>query len=123
MQLIEGLWSLGMELGVSHTGAPAIVFSGQDKLVGATAPPSTVVDLTLRRNRKGRVYLRLLVTHGNSDVDSLRVFQMTRDLYAKWTPRARARARFACAWVGLASFSPVLFTLFLFLFLSDLGNS
>jgi hypothetical protein len=116
LQLLEGLWSLGMELGVSHTGAPAIAFSGQGKLAETTTPPSTVVDLTLRRNRKGRVYLQLSVTHGNSVADSLSVFQTTRELYAIWTPWARARARFACHGPARAQIEPVTIHTFSFSF-------
>jgi hypothetical protein len=62
------------------------------------------------------------VTQVNSVRDSLRVFQMTRDLCAKWTPRARALARSACRGLAQVRLSPLLFILFLFLFLPDLGN-
>jgi hypothetical protein len=44
---MEGKWSLGVELGVSHTGAPIVAFSGRYRLTGAAAPPSTVGDLGL----------------------------------------------------------------------------
>jgi hypothetical protein len=88
LQLIEGKWSLGVELGVSHTGAPVVASFGWYRLAGATAPPSTVGDLTLRRNRKGRVYLQLSVTQSNSAVASLRFFQIPRFLYVNLTPRA-----------------------------------
>jgi hypothetical protein len=62
------------------------------------------------------------VTQRNSGEDSLRVFQTTRDLYAKWTPRACAGTLSSVRGSVWASFSPVLFTFFLFLFLPDLGN-
>jgi hypothetical protein len=51
-----------VELGVSRTRGLVFAFSGRYKLVGATAPPSTVGDVTLQRNRKGRAYLRMSVT-------------------------------------------------------------
>jgi hypothetical protein len=47
LQLIEGKGSLGVELGVSHTGTLVIAFSGRSWLAGAAAPPSTVGDLGL----------------------------------------------------------------------------
>jgi hypothetical protein len=51
---MEGKWSLGVEFNAIHTGAPVIAYLGRYRLAGATAPPSMVGDLTLRRNRKGR---------------------------------------------------------------------
>jgi hypothetical protein len=57
------------------TGNIVIAFFGRSWLAGATAPPSTVGDHTLRRNRKGRAYLRMSVRQGNSATDSLRVFK------------------------------------------------
>jgi hypothetical protein len=47
--------------------------------------------------------VQMLVRQRNSGEDSLWVFQMTRDLCAKWTPWARA---FACVWAGLGKFQP-----------------
>jgi hypothetical protein len=99
LQLSEGLWSLWVELGVSHTGASVVALSGRYRLAGATAPPSVVGDLTLRRNRKGGALVQMSVRQGNSGEDSLRVFQTTRDPCANWTPRARAGA-FRLSWAG-----------------------
>jgi hypothetical protein len=65
------------------------VFFGWGKLDGAAAPSSTVGDLTLRRNRKGGALVHMSVRQRNSGEESLRFFQMTRDLYGKWAPRAR----------------------------------
>jgi hypothetical protein len=66
--------------------------------------------------------VQMSVRQRNSGEDSLLVFQMTRDPCAKWTPRARARARFAYhGRLGLR-LSPLLFILSLFLFLLDLEN-
>jgi hypothetical protein len=91
MQLVEGLVSPRVELGVSRNRGPVFVFSDRYRLAGATAPPSTVGDLTLRRNRKGRAYLRMSVTQRNSAMASLRVFKITRVLCINLTPRARFR--------------------------------
>jgi hypothetical protein len=63
--------------------------------------------------------MQMLVRQTNSGEDSLRVFQMTRDLYARWTPGHAQRRAFAYHGPAWASFSPVLFTFFLFLFLPD----
>jgi hypothetical protein len=51
--LSEGKWLLGVELGTMQRGSLAVAFSGRYGLARAAAPPSTVEDLTLRRNRKG----------------------------------------------------------------------
>jgi hypothetical protein len=66
--------------------------------------------------------VKMLETHVNSGKDSLRVFQMTRGLCAKMTPRARAGARFPVHGPVRDGFSPLLFILSLFLFLLRLGN-
>jgi hypothetical protein len=87
-QLSEKLVSPRVELGVEQCRGIVVVFSGRYRLVGATAPPSTVGDLTLRRNRKGRAYLRMSVRQGNNATDSLRVFQIARVLYANLATRA-----------------------------------
>jgi hypothetical protein len=62
------------------------------------------------------------VRQRNSGEDSLRGFQTTKDLCAKWTPRARARARSVCRGSVRVRLSPLLFMPFPFLFLPDLGN-
>jgi hypothetical protein len=80
-----------VELGVKQRRGLVVAFSSQYKLAGATAPPSMVEDLTLRRNRKGGASVELSETHVNSGKDSLWVFQMARGLCAKRTPRACAR--------------------------------
>jgi hypothetical protein len=54
LKLVEGKWILGVELGVNHSRAPVIAYLGRYRLARAVAPPSSVGDLTLRRNRKGR---------------------------------------------------------------------
>jgi hypothetical protein len=51
---MEGKWLLGVEIGVNYSRASVIAYLCRYKLAGATAPPSMVGDLTLRRNRKGR---------------------------------------------------------------------
>jgi hypothetical protein len=53
VQLVEGLVSPRVELGVSQARAPVIAYLGRYRLARATAPPSVVGDLTLRRNKKG----------------------------------------------------------------------
>jgi hypothetical protein len=50
---MEGKWLLGVKFGVNRTGAPVVELSGRYGLAGVPAPPSTVVDFTLWRNRKG----------------------------------------------------------------------
>jgi hypothetical protein len=42
-----------VEFDVDQVRSLAFVYFGQYKLVGATAPPSVVGDLTLQRNKKG----------------------------------------------------------------------
>jgi hypothetical protein len=96
VQLVEEFLSLGLELGVKQRRSTAVTFSGRGKLAGAAAPPSTVGDLTLRRNRKGGALVHMSVRHRNSGKESLRVFQTTRDHYGKWAPRARTRTCFSC---------------------------
>jgi hypothetical protein len=66
--------------------------------------------------------VQMSVRQRNSGEDSLRFFQTTRDLCAKWTLRVRAGALSPVRAPVWASFSLVLFTFFLFLFLPDLGN-
>jgi hypothetical protein len=107
-----------VELGVKQRRGLVVVFSGRYRLARATALPSVVGDLTLRRNRKGGALVQMSVRQGNSGEDSLRVFQMTRGLYTKWTPRARLAGR-RPTWTEL---SLLLFILSLFLFLSGLEN-
>jgi hypothetical protein len=51
---MEGKWLLGVKFGANHTGASVVELSGQYGLAGVPAPPSTVVDFTLWRNRKGK---------------------------------------------------------------------
>jgi hypothetical protein len=47
VQLIEGKRLFGVELRVNPIRASAVVYSGQNELAGATAPPLRFVDLTL----------------------------------------------------------------------------
>jgi hypothetical protein len=54
LQLIEGLWSLYVELGVSHTGAPVIAFSGQYRLAGDTLVVMHHRGLSTEKKQKGR---------------------------------------------------------------------
>jgi hypothetical protein len=49
---------------------------------------------------RGGALVQMSVRQRNSGEDSLRVFQMTKDLCARWTPRARAWARFRLSWAG-----------------------
>jgi hypothetical protein len=41
---MEGKWSLGVELGVSHTEALVVALSGKYRLAGAVAPLSMIGD-------------------------------------------------------------------------------
>jgi hypothetical protein len=99
VQLVEEFLLPGLELGVKQRRSPAVAFFGRGKLDGVATPPSTVGDLTLRRNRKGGALVHMSVRQRNSGKESLRVFQMTKDLYGKWAPRARAGA-FRLSWAG-----------------------
>jgi hypothetical protein len=69
---------------------------------------------------RGGTFVQMSVRQRNSREDSFWVFQTTRDFCAKWTPRARARARFACRGPARVRLSPLLF--WFSLFLQDLGN-
>jgi hypothetical protein len=73
VKLCEGKWLLGVELGTVQRGSIAIAFSGRYGLAGAAAPPSTVGDLTSRRNRKGGALVHMLLRQRNSGEESLRV--------------------------------------------------
>jgi hypothetical protein len=109
-----------VELGVKQRRGLVVAFSSQYKLAGATAPPSMVGDLTLRRNRKGGASVELSETHVNSGKDSLWVFQMARGLCAKRTPRACARrvslGRGPYRRIGLVSARYYSFFLFFFFY-------
>jgi hypothetical protein len=120
LQLMEGKWSLGVELGVSHTEASIVALAGQYRLAGAAAPPSMIGDLILRRNRKGGALVQMSVRQRNSGEDSLWGFQTTGGLSVKITPRGRAGARFPRRGPTWADFSPLLFIPSLFLFLPGL---
>jgi hypothetical protein len=63
------------------------------------------------------------VTQRNSAKDSLWVFQIARVLCANLATRARADVHFPGRGPTEASFSPLLFIFFLFLFWTDLENS
>jgi hypothetical protein len=52
-QLVEGLGSLEVEFDVDQVRSLAFAYSDRYKLAGATAPPSMVGDLILRRNKRG----------------------------------------------------------------------
>jgi hypothetical protein len=116
VQLVEGFVSPGVELGVEQRRGRAVAFSGRDKLAGATAPPSMVGGLTLRRNRKGGALVQMSVRQGNNGKDYLLVFQTVRGLCAKITPQARASARFPGRGPTWAGFNPLLFIFFPFSF-------
>jgi hypothetical protein len=47
VQLIKGKQLLGVELGVNQVRDLAIMYSGQNELARATAPPLHIVDFTL----------------------------------------------------------------------------
>jgi hypothetical protein len=121
-QLSEKLVSPRVELGVEQRRGIVVAFSGRYRLAGATAPPSTVGDLTLRRNRKGRAYLRMSVRQGNSATDSLRVFKSPGSSVQTWQ-RGHARGCVSPV-VGRLRLDWARYCLcfFLFLFLPDLGN-
>jgi hypothetical protein len=53
VQLVEGLVSPRVELGVSQARVSVIAYLGRYRLARATTPSSVVGDLTLRRNKKG----------------------------------------------------------------------
>jgi hypothetical protein len=61
---------------------------------------------------------KLSATHGNSAGHPVRVIQNARGLFAK-SARARGRAS-ACVGLTWADFGPILFIVFLFLFLREL---
>jgi hypothetical protein len=88
------------ELGVNRTGAPVIAFSGRSWLAGVTAPLPWSGTSIREEIERGGALVQMSVKQRNSGEDSLWVFQMTRDLYPKWTPRARAGA-FCLSWAGL----------------------
>jgi hypothetical protein len=92
-------------------------------LAGTISPAFSIGDMGLRRNRSVRASVQLSVTHGNSATDSLWVSQITRVLYVNLTPRARAGVLSRMCGPTWARFSPILFIIFTFLFLPDLGNS
>jgi hypothetical protein len=71
-----------VELGVEQRRGRVIAFSGRYRLARATAPPSMVGDLALRRNRKGGASVQLSETHVNSAEDSLSFVQKARVLCA-----------------------------------------
>jgi hypothetical protein len=50
---MEGKLLLGVKFGVNRTGAPVVKLSDRYGLAGVPAPPSTIMDFTLGRNRKG----------------------------------------------------------------------
>jgi hypothetical protein len=70
VQLIERLVSPRVEFGVEQRRGLVVAFSGRYKLTGATALPSVVGDLTLRRNKRGGALVRMSETHVNSARDS-----------------------------------------------------
>jgi hypothetical protein len=102
LQLIEGKWSLGVELGVSHTGAPVVAFPA------GTGSPEPL----LRRPRsgisgceeieRGGTLMRMPVTRVNSLKDSKPVIQTARGLCAIRHAGARAGAfRLGMGRIGL----------------------
>jgi hypothetical protein len=100
------------------------VFFGLSKLAGATTPPSTIGDLTLRRNKKGGALVQMSVRQRNSGEDSLLVFSNDEGPLCKiHTAGARAGALSPVRGPIWASFSPVLFTFFVFLFSTILRKS
>jgi hypothetical protein len=101
-----------VELGVEQWRGLVVAFSSRYKLAGATAPPSVVGDLTLRRNRKGGAQLRMSVTQRNSAKDSLRVFQRARVLCANLA----ARMRFCLSVGRIRLVSARYYSFFLFFF-------
>jgi hypothetical protein len=118
LKLVEGKWLLEVELGVNHFWAPVIVDLGQCKLAGVPAPPSTVVDFTLWRNRKGKGLFAIV---SDTEKQYCRLFKgFSNHQGPRWkTGNAGAFACLGPTWVRL---SPVLLTFFLFLFLPDFGN-
>jgi hypothetical protein len=120
---MEGKWSLRVELGVEQWRSIAVAFFGRYELVGGTASPSTIGDLTLRRNRKGGALVQMSVRHRNSGEDSLRVFFKRPGTFVQNGHLGRARARFCLSvgWFGLVSAHH--YSFFPFLFLPELGNS
>jgi hypothetical protein len=75
VKLSDGKWLLGVELGTVQRGSLAVAFSGRNGLAGAAASPSTIGDLTLRRNRKGGALVHMSVRQRNSGEESLWVFK------------------------------------------------
>jgi hypothetical protein len=62
------------------------------------------------------------VKHRNSVAAPFQVVRIGKDFCAKTPTRAHARAHFPVRGLTRASFSPVLFIIFLLPFLPDLGN-
>jgi hypothetical protein len=115
MQLVEGLVSPRVELGVEQRRGLVIAFSSRYKLTGATAPSSVVGDLTLRRNRKGGASVQMSETHVNSARGSLLLVQKAEVFCVKPPPPARA-AHFAWAWAVSGWFQPITIHSFYFSF-------
>jgi hypothetical protein len=80
-------------------------------------PPSWTS--TCEEIEHGGDFCKVSVTPLNSAATPLLVIQKDRAVLAK-SARARARALFSCSGLTWASFGPILFIVFLFLFLPEL---
>jgi hypothetical protein len=87
------------------------------------SPPLPVVDSPLLRIRTSRVLVQTSVKQTNSALGYLLLIQNARVVYVKPPPRARGGALSPVDGPTRARFSLILYYLFLFLFLLDLGNS
>jgi hypothetical protein len=110
LKLVEGKWLLEVELGVNHFWAPVIAYLGQCKLARVPAPPSTVVDFTLWRNRKGEGLFAIVCDTEKQYYGLFKGFSNHQG--PRWkTGSAGAFACLGATWVRL---SPVLLTFFSF---------
>jgi hypothetical protein len=121
LKLVEGKWLLGVKLGVNLFWAPVIAYLGRYRLTGGTAPPFSIVDLALWRNRSAMVLVQLSVTQEIVLQTLFKLFKMP-GVFAQSHQRGRARGRFAYRGPSRARLSPVLLMLSLFLFLLDFRN-
>jgi hypothetical protein len=109
-----------LELGVDHIRAHIVVYSGRYEFAGERTPSFTVGDLVLRRNRSLGALVQTSVRQRNSSRDSFPVIQITEGPAQKTSASGRVLPGLG---PGQASFSLVIFILFLFLFSTRLGNS
>jgi hypothetical protein len=112
VKLSEGKWEGGVQSGVCHTGDPAVAVSGRRRLAGVWHVLFTVVDLGLRRIRTWRVLVNCQRLTEIVQGTQFGLFKMP-GVYSQ-SLHGRASACVGLTWAG---FGPILFIVFLFLFL------